>query len=57
MTISRVCSLQLLLGFADAAFLGSGPRKTHHQMFTVSNLRLHQPGGPGTRIYISQEQG
>jgi hypothetical protein len=25
--------------------------------FTVSNLSLHQPGGPGPRIYTPQEQG
>jgi hypothetical protein len=25
--------------------------------FTVSDLRLSQPGGPGPRIYIPQEQG
>jgi hypothetical protein len=25
--------------------------------FTVSDLRLPQPGGPGPRIYIPQEQG
>jgi hypothetical protein len=27
------------------------------QYFTVSDSRLHQPGGPGPRIYIPQEQG
>jgi hypothetical protein len=25
--------------------------------FTVSDSRLHQPGGPGPRIYIPQERG
>jgi hypothetical protein len=25
--------------------------------FTVSHLRLTQPGGPGPRIYIPQKQG
>jgi hypothetical protein len=31
------------------------PRKSWH--FTVSDPRLPQPGGPGSRIYNSQEQG
>jgi hypothetical protein len=32
------------------------PRDSWPQ-FTVSNSRLPQPGGPGPRIYIPQEQG
>jgi hypothetical protein len=45
----------------------AGPRQRNHSgfwapqdswpYFTVSVLRLPQPGGPGPRIYISQEQG
>jgi hypothetical protein len=31
-------------------------RRTHNQIL-LSHLRLPQPGGPGSRIYIPQEQG
>jgi hypothetical protein len=51
------------LSFAIAA----GPRQRSHSQvrvpqdscpyFTVSDLRLPQPGAPGLRIYIPQEQG
>jgi hypothetical protein len=51
------------LSFANAA----GPRQRSHSRvcvpreswpsFIVSDLRLHQPGGPGPRIHIYQEQG
>jgi hypothetical protein len=51
------------LSFAIAA----GPRQCSHSQvlvpwdswphFTVSDTRLPQPGGPGPRIYIPQEQG
>jgi hypothetical protein len=51
------------LSFAIAA----GPRQRSHSQvrdqrdsrphFTVSYSRLPQPGGPGPRIYIPQEQG
>jgi hypothetical protein len=44
----------------------AGPRQRSHSRvlvprdsrpyFTVSDSRLHQPGGPGPRIYIPQEQ-
>jgi hypothetical protein len=47
--------------------IAAGPRQRIHCSFrvqrhswpyyTVSDSRLHQPGGPGPRIYISQEQG
>jgi hypothetical protein len=47
--------------------IAAGPRqRTHSQVrvpwdsgphFTVSDSRLPQPGGPGPRIYIPQEQG
>jgi hypothetical protein len=50
-----VCKLfvQLLLGLARAVTLRSKSRKTHHHIL----LRLPQLGGPGSRIYIPQEQG
>jgi hypothetical protein len=45
----------------------AGPRQRSHSeirvprvswpYFTVSDSRLPQPGGPGPRIYIPQEQG
>jgi hypothetical protein len=47
--------------------IASGPRQLSHSQvwvprnswphFTFSDSRLHQPGGPGSRINISQEQG
>jgi hypothetical protein len=47
--------------------IAAGPRKRSHSHvrvprdslvhFTVSDSRLPQPGGPGPRIYIPQEQG
>jgi hypothetical protein len=47
--------VQLLLGLARAVTLGSKSRRT--QTIFYSHLRLHQPGGPGPRIYIPQKQG
>jgi hypothetical protein len=45
----------------------AGPRQRSHSRvrvpldswpyFTVPEVRLHQPGGPGPRIYIPQEEG
>jgi hypothetical protein len=46
----------LLLGLARAATLGSKSHRTHAHIL-LSHLRLPQPGGPGPRIYIPQEQG
>jgi hypothetical protein len=47
--------------------VAAGPRQRNHSWvwvprhswpyFTVSDLRLPQPGGPGPRIYILQEHG
>jgi hypothetical protein len=47
--------------------IAAGPRQSSHSQvrgprhswphFTVSDSRLPQPGGPGPRIYITQEQG
>jgi hypothetical protein len=42
-------SLSWCLGFAEAVTLGSN--------IVLSHLRLPQSGGPGTRIYIFQEEG
>jgi hypothetical protein len=46
----------LLLGLARAVTLGSKSRRTHDHIL-LSHLRLPQPGGPGPRINIPQEQG
>jgi hypothetical protein len=58
LTIGWVCSLpvQLLLGLVRAVALGPEYRRTHGHIL-LSHLRLPQPGGPGSRIYIPQEQG
>jgi hypothetical protein len=56
LTRERVCRLQVLLVLASAVILGSESRGTRDH-FTVSDLSLPQPGGPGPRIYIPQEQG
>jgi hypothetical protein len=58
LTRGRVCNLhvQLLLGLVRAVTLGLNSRRTHDHIL-LSHLRLHQPGGPGSRIYIPQEQG
>jgi hypothetical protein len=52
-----MCSLQLLLGIASEVFLGSEYPRDPRTYFAVSNLRLPQPGGPGSCIYFPQEQG
>jgi hypothetical protein len=52
-----VCRLQLLLALASAVILGYKSRGTHGQYFIVSDSRLPQPGEPGSRINIPQEQG
>jgi hypothetical protein len=58
LTRGRVCNLlvQLLLGLVRAVTLGSKSRRTHGHIL-LSHLRLPQPGGPGSCIYIPQEQG
>jgi hypothetical protein len=58
LTRGRVCNLlvQLLLGLARAVTLGLKSRRTHGHIF-LSHLSLLQPGGPGSRIYIPQDQG
>jgi hypothetical protein len=57
LTRGRVCSLQLLLGLANAVFLGSKFLRTLDHILTHSNMRLPQSGGPGSCIYFPQEQG
>jgi hypothetical protein len=47
LTRGRVCRLKLLLVLASAVILGSESRGTHGSYFTVSVVRLPQPGGPG----------
>jgi hypothetical protein len=43
--------------------IAAGPRQRSHSQvrvpphFTASDSRLPQPGGPGLRIYIHQEEG
>jgi hypothetical protein len=58
LTRGRVCNLlvQLLLGLDRAITLVSKSHRTHDHIL-LSQLRLPQPGGPGSRIYIPQEQG
>jgi hypothetical protein len=57
LTRGRVCNLlvQLLLDLARAVTPGSKSCRTHGHIL-LSHLRLPQPGGPGPRIYILQEQ-
>jgi hypothetical protein len=57
LTRSWVCTLQLLLGIASAAFLRSESHETHKHILLSLFLRLPQPGGPGSCIYFPQEQG
>jgi hypothetical protein len=58
LTRGRICNLlvQLLLGLARAVTLGSKSRRTHGHIL-LFHLRLPQPGGPGSRIYIPPETG
>jgi hypothetical protein len=58
LTRGWVCNLivQLLLGLARAVTLESKSSRTHDHSL-LSHLRLPQPGGPGPRIYIPQQQG
>jgi hypothetical protein len=56
-TRGRVCNLLLLPVLASAVPLGSESSGTQYHILLSQFLRLHQPGGPGPRIYIPQEQG
>jgi hypothetical protein len=49
-----ICNL--LLGLARASTLGFKSRRTHEHIL-LSHRRLPEPGRPGPRIYIPQEQG
>jgi hypothetical protein len=55
LTISRVCTFQFLLAIASAAFFKSESHGTREQLSPY--LSFPQPGGPGSCIYFSQEQG
>jgi hypothetical protein len=57
LTRGRVCNLLLLLSLASAVPLGSKSRRTQEHILLSQFLRLHHPGEPGPRIYISQGQG
>jgi hypothetical protein len=58
LTRGLICNLliQLLLGLARAVTLRSKSRRTHDHIL-LPHLRLPQPGGPGSCVYIPQEQG
>jgi hypothetical protein len=53
----RVCNLLLLLVLASSSPLGFESLGTQDHSLLSQLLRLPQPGGPGPRIYIPQEQG
>jgi hypothetical protein len=50
-----VCRLQLLSGSRQLSHSQVRVPRESWTYFTVSDPRLHQPGGPGPCIYISQE--
>jgi hypothetical protein len=56
-TRGRVCSFQSLLGLASAVFLWPESRWAHYHILVSQFFRLPQPGGPGSCIYFTQEQG
>jgi hypothetical protein len=53
---SLVCSFQFLLGIVSTAFLRSESHTTHEHILSLF-LRLPQPGGLSSCIYIPQAQG
>jgi hypothetical protein len=53
----RVCNLLLLQGLVSTVALQSESHGTQDHILLSQFLRLLQPGGPGPRIYIPQEQG
>jgi hypothetical protein len=57
LTRGRVCNLLLFLVLASTFTLGSDSHGTQYHILLSQLLRLPQPGGPGPRIYIPQEQG
>jgi hypothetical protein len=58
LTRGRVCNLlyNCFWALPEQSLLGSKSRRTHGHIL-LSHLRLPQPGEPGPRIYIPQEQG
>jgi hypothetical protein len=56
LTRSRVCIFQFLPGIASAACLRAESHGTHDHILLSLFLRLPQPGGSGSCIYIAQEQ-
>jgi hypothetical protein len=56
LTRSSVCTFQFLPGIASTAFLRSESHGTHEYSLLSLFLRLPQPGGPGSCIYLSQER-
>jgi hypothetical protein len=57
LTRGRVCNLLLLLVLAIAVPLWCESLGTQDHILLSQFLRLPQPGDPGPRIYIPQEQG
>jgi hypothetical protein len=57
LTRGRVCNLLLLLVISSAVPHRSESRGTQDHILMSHFLRLPQPGEPGHRIYIPQEQG
>jgi hypothetical protein len=56
LTRSWVCSFQSLLGITSAVFLRSQSQGAHKHILLSPFLRLPQPGGSGSHIYIPQVQ-
>jgi hypothetical protein len=57
LTRGRVCNLVLLQGLDSAVPLWCESHGTQDRILLSQFLRLLQPGRPGPRIYIPQEQG
>jgi hypothetical protein len=53
----RVCRSQMLLGLASAVMLVSESRGTQYHILFSQIKDSPEPGGPGSRICIPQEQG
>jgi hypothetical protein len=58
LTRKRICNLlyNCFWALPEQSHLSRSPFRTHGHIL-LSPLRLPQPGGPGSRIYIPQEQG
>jgi hypothetical protein len=57
LTRDGICTFPTLLVLASAVFLGSESCGTHDHILLPQFLRLPNPVGPGSHIYIPQEQG